>query len=101
MSEPPVIDRVSRILGDKLAWLFLVAAALSCYEVMMDWLFRAPTIWVHDSSIMLCSTAFLFGGAYALQRREHIRITVLYDYFSPWWQWVCDIVSLALTLVYL
>ena len=101
MSEPPVIDRVSRILGDKLAWLFLVAAALSCYEVLMDWLFRAPTIWVHDSSIMLCSTAFLFGGAYALQRREHIRITVLYDYFSPWWQWVCDLVSLVLTLVYL
>ena len=101
MSELPVIDRISRTLGDKLAWFFFIVAILSCYEVLMDWLFRAPTIWVHDSAIMLCSTAFLFGGAYALQRREHIRITVLYDYFSPRLQRICDIVALFLSLIYL
>ena len=103
MSDPrlPPVDRLSLFLGDKLYWLFLLAAILSCYEVLMDWLFRAPTVWVHDSTIMLCSTAFLFGGAYALQRREHIRITAAYDYFSPAVKRWCDIFTYILSLVYL
>jgi TRAP-type mannitol/chloroaromatic compound transport system permease small subunit len=67
----------------------------------MDWLFRSPTIWVHDSTIMLCSTCFLLGGAYALQRREHIRITVIYDCFSPNVKHWCDIFTTILTLLYL
>lgn len=95
------VDRLSKFLGEKLSWLFLIAVALSCYEVMMDWLFRSPTVWVHDSTIMLCSTCFLFGGAYALQRREHIRITVVYDWFSPRIQHWCDIFTLILSLLYL
>ena len=97
----PLIDRWSKVIGDKLSWLFLVAVILSCYEVMMDWLFRAPTIWVHDSTIMLCSTCFLFGGAYALQRREHIRITVIYDMFGSRLRRGCDILTTVFTLVYL
>ncbi len=99
-NETP-IDRLSRRIGEVLCWLFLVAAALTCYEVISDAVFRAPTIWVHDSTIMLCSTAFLFGGAYAMQRREHIRITVVYDLLGPRARWLLDLVSLVLTLVYL
>ncbi|MFO1349222.1 MAG: TRAP transporter small permease subunit [Gammaproteobacteria bacterium] len=96
-----IIDRVSRITGETLSWLYLVAALISCYEVMMDWLFNAPTIWVHDATIMLCSICFLLGGAYALERREHIRITSVYDLFSPRIKRWCDIVTLFLTLIYL
>lgn len=95
------MDRLSQRTGNAVCWLFLVAAALSCYEVLMDWLFRAPTVWVHDSSIMLCAACFLLGGAYALERGDHIRITVLYDQFSAAWQRRCDILITALSLVYL
>ena len=67
----------------------------------MDSVFRAPTIWVHDSTVMMSATCFLFGGAYALQRREHIRITFLYDAFGPRAQYACDLVGLVLALIYL
>ena len=49
----------------------------------MDSVFDAPTIWVHDATIMLGAICFLFGGAYALQRRDHIRITFIYDALPP------------------
>jgi TRAP-type mannitol/chloroaromatic compound transport system permease small subunit len=103
MSElnPTSIDRLSQWTGENLSWLFLIAVVLSCYEVIMDWLFRSPTIWVHDSTIMLCSTCFLFGGAYAMQRREHIRITVIYDWFSSNVKHWCDVFTFILTLLYL
>jgi TRAP-type mannitol/chloroaromatic compound transport system permease small subunit len=101
ISDLPHVDRLSRALGDRLAWLFLISAALTCYEVTMDAVFDAPTIWVHDATIMLGAICFLFGGAYALQRRDHIRITFLYDALPPSLQRACDLVGLLCGLVYL
>ena len=101
--EPPLptlVDRLSRRLGEAACWLFLVAAAISVYEVFMDSVFRAPSVWVHDSTIMLCATGFMLGGAYAMQRREHVRITVVYDHMSPRVQRWCDLVTLSLALIY-
>lgn len=101
MGPLPLIDRLSTWSGRGLSWLFLVCAGLTCYEVFMDSVFRSPTIWVHDSTVMMSATCFLFGGAYALQRREHIRITFLYDAFGPRAQYACDLVGLVLALIYL
>lgn len=95
------IDRLSRRLGDHVAWLFLVAALLTCIEVISDAFFNSPTIWVHDSTIMLCATAFLVGGAYAMQRDEHIRINVIYDLFGRRTRWVLDLITYLLSALYL
>ncbi len=95
------VDRLTRAIGNRLAWLFLISAALTCYEVLMDWVFRAPTIWVHDTTLMMSATCFLFGGAYALERREHIRITFLYDALPAPARRVCDLIGLVVGLLYL
>ncbi len=101
MATPRKIDRLSRAVGNRLAWLFLIAAGLTCLEVFLDWVFRSPTIWVHDTTIMMNATCFLLGGAYALERRDHIRITFLYDAMSPRIRLWCDRLTLTLTLIYL
>ena len=101
MADPTVVDRVSRTVGEKLSWLFLVSVVLTCYEVLMGWVFRAPTIWVHDATIMMSATCFLLGGAYALQGGHHIRITFVYDLMPPPAQRLCDLIGLLLTLIYL
>ena len=101
MADPTVVDRVSRTVGDKLSWLFLVSVVLTCYEVLMGWVFRAPTIWVHDATIMMSASCFLLGGAYALQGGHHIRITFVYDLMPPAVQRLCDLIGLVLALVYL
>ena len=101
MADPTVVDRVSRTVGEKLSWLFLVSVVLTCYEVFMGWVFRAPTIWVHDATIMMSATCFLLGGAYALQGGHHIRITFVYDLMPPPAQRLCDLIGLLLTLIYL
>ena len=97
----PPVDRFTKLVGDKACWLFLSAAAIACYEVFMDSAFRAPTIWVHDLTIMMCSTAFLLGGSYAAQRRQHIRITVIYDLMPKNVRLLCDKLTLLLALFYL
>lgn len=100
MQLPP-IDRFSRTVGRTICWLFLVAVVISVFEVVSDWVFNSPTIWVHDLTIILCSACFLLGGAFAMQRQEHIRITVLYDLFGRRTKRWVDIVSLALALFYI
>jgi TRAP-type C4-dicarboxylate transport system permease small subunit len=94
------IERWSRRTGEVCAWLFLLAALLTGYEVISASLFAAPTIWVHDLTTMLCVIGFLVGGAYAQARREHIRITSLYDLLPAGARRVCDVLGLALATFY-
>lgn len=95
------VDRLSRYIGEKISWLYLIAVIFSVYEVVRDSIFGAPTIWVHDLTIMLCAVCFLLGGAYAMQRREHIRITAVYEFLPRKIKRWLDIVSLVLALIYM
>ena len=82
MQLPP-IDRINRFVGRTVCWLFLVAVIISVFEVVSDWV------------------CVLLGGAFAMQRQEHIRITVLYDLFGRGTKRWVDIVSLTLALFYI
>jgi TRAP-type mannitol/chloroaromatic compound transport system permease small subunit len=101
MADPNLVDRTSRAVGDTLSWLFLISVALTCYEVFMGSVFRAPTIWVHDSTTMMSATCFLLGGAYALQQGQHIRITFVYDLMPARVRRLLDLFGLGLGLIYL
>jgi len=101
MADPNVVDRTSRRVGETLSWLFLISVALTCYEVLMGSAFRAPTIWVHDSTTMMSATCFLLGGAYAMQQGQHIRITFLYELMPVRARRAMDIAGLMMGLIYL
>lgn len=92
-----LVDQLARRLGEALAWLFAVAMALIAYEVVRRYGFNKPTIWVHDLTIALCGICFVFGGAYALQRNEHIRITTIAERLSQpvrrWLTFAHDVLS--------
>ena len=66
-------------LGEKLSYVFLISVIIPCYEVVMRYVFNAPTTWVHDGATALSATGFLMAGCYCLQARRHIAITVIYD----------------------
>ncbi len=95
------VDRLSLWLGRMLAWVFLAAVALTAWEVLMRYVFNSPTIWVHDLVIALTALAFIFGGSYALQRREHIRITSLYDRMPARWRHACDLLNALAIIVFM
>ena len=95
------VDRLSLWLGRTLAWVFLIAVALTAWEVLMRYVFNSPTIWVHDLVIALSALAFIFGGAYSLQRAEHIRISTLYDRMPPLWRRGCDLLNALAIIVFM
>jgi C4-dicarboxylate transporter, DctQ subunit len=48
-------------------------------EVVLRYVFNAPTIWAHETTIFLCAVAFIYGGLYGVARNTHIRVVIFYD----------------------
>ncbi len=101
MPDKGPVDRLSRWLGETLSWLFYAAVAFTAFEVFMRYVMNAPTIWVHDLVIAITAIAFVAGGAYALERGEHIRISSLYDRLPASARLWLDRIGLALTTLFL
>jgi len=83
--EPRAIAEAGR-LGrwvDKGGVLFAAGIVVSMLillnEVLLRYLFNAPTIWAHETTIFLCGAAFLYGGLYCTARDRHIRVVLVYD----------------------
>lgn len=95
------IDRLSILLGDHLSYLFLVVVAITAYEVVMRYGFNAATVWVTQGAIFLSAVCFIFGGAYALQKDQHIAITSIYEAVSPPVRRVFDLLRGLIAVTYL
>lgn len=74
-----MIDRINRWLGENLCWLYLVAVAATAYEVVMRYLFNAPTDWAFELTILLCAICYLLAGGWVTQKDVHIAITTALD----------------------
>ena len=86
--EPVVVpqDPLSRLLlplGRPIAAAFLLITAFTFFEVVMRYVFDAPTVWVHETTIAMTAICFAFGGAYCLGSDRHIRVVLLYDAAGP------------------
>jgi TRAP-type C4-dicarboxylate transport system permease small subunit len=61
----------------------VIAMLILINEVVLRYVFNAPTIWAHETTIFLCGAAFLYGGLYCTARDRHIRVVLIYDALSP------------------
>jgi TRAP-type mannitol/chloroaromatic compound transport system permease small subunit len=78
-----VIDSISEWSGRTVSWLVLVLTLVLGYEIVMRYVFNAPTKWAFDISYMLGGAYFMLGEAYTLLKKRHVRIDIFYMRFSP------------------
>lgn len=93
------IDRTVIAIGKALSFCYALSIAVTIYDVCND-IVGSPTIWVYDVVTTAIAVAFVIGGSWALQRREHIQITALFDRYSPRTKLICDAIGYAGTLLY-
>lgn len=104
--EPPSsgqlfwIDRLTIGIAHALSYLFGIVVLLSCWDIFLDIAFESPTIWVYEAVTTMIAVAFLLGGAYALQRDAHIRVTPVYDRMPRRMRRIVDIIWLIGLQVY-
>ena len=93
-------DRVSLFLGRVTMLLIVILVAVMAFEVMMRYVFEAPTLWANEMSLWMAAFVFLLAGLYSMQQRNHIRIFLLYDVMPRWAQRICDVISTLLIAVF-
>ena len=84
-----MIDRLNRLLGERLCYLYLVAVAITAYEVVMRYLFhRADLLGVRADDPARARSATCCPAASSPLQRRHIAITSVYDLMPApirWW----------------
>ncbi|GHB21975.1 TRAP transporter small permease subunit [Salinicola rhizosphaerae] len=71
------MDRLSAFIGYGCAVLFFVCILLSAFEVVMRYVFNAPTQWTFETVMAVCATSWVLASGYVTQRRRHIAITMI------------------------
>ena len=87
------VTRLSGAVGMVVAWLMFSTVTIIAYEVFMRYALNRPTIWVHELTILLSAVGYLFAGAFTLSKRDHIRVSLLYDRQSPRVRTILDAVN--------
>ncbi len=90
-----ILDSISEWSGSIVCWLVLIFTLTLGWEIVMRYVFNAPTKWAFDMSYMLGGTYFWLGAAYTSLKKGHVRIDLFYRKFSRRTQALVD-VSLSL-----
>ncbi|MEP6018263.1 MAG: TRAP transporter small permease [Paracoccaceae bacterium] len=93
-------DRAAVFIGRVTMILIVLLTSVMLYEVLLRYVFEAPTLWANELSLWLAGFVFLCAGLYAMQQRSHIRIYLIYDMFPRWLQRICDVISTLLIVAF-
>jgi TRAP-type mannitol/chloroaromatic compound transport system permease small subunit len=85
-------DNLSAWFGKAFAWLIVLMAVGTGYEVFVRYVLNSPTAWALDVSFIMYGTLFMMGGAYTLSRGGHVRGDFLYRLWQPKTQAKVDLV---------
>jgi len=73
-----LVDGISTATGKLCAWLMFAVGFFISYEVVMRYLFTAPTIWVDEVSRILLVWSTFLGGAYLIKHHGMVTIEVFF-----------------------
>jgi len=87
------IEAISIRIGNMAAYCIPAMMVVTSYEVVMRYLFKAPTIWALETTEYLFLASTALGGAIVYQRKAHINVSVLYDRLPPKAQALLEILT--------
>ena len=85
-------DTLSASMGKAFSWCIVILMGGTCYEVVMAYVFNAPTLWNFDFSLQMYGAIFMMAGAYTLATEAHVRGDVIYRLFPTKVQGWIDLV---------
>ncbi len=95
-----IFDRWIISIGNILSLFFLVCTSIIILEIVLRYIFNSPTIWIHETTVFICSILFLYAGSFTLAKNKHIRITMLHDILPNKFKYIIDMFVLFINLIY-
>ena len=85
-------DHLSTSIGKAFYWCIVILMVGTVYEVIMAYVFNAPTLWNFDFSMQMYGAILMMSGAYCLATESHVRGDVIYRLFKPKTQGWIDLI---------
>ena len=76
------IDSISEWSGKLISVLIFFLTFLLLYDVIMRFVFNAPTIWCHELALHIFGAYAVLAGPYVLRHDEHVNTDIVYRLFS-------------------
>ena len=74
-------DKFTEKASKPASFLVFFMMLITSTEVIARYVFNHPTTWAWPLNRQIFGVFILVAGAYAMSKREHIRIEILYDHF--------------------
>ncbi len=78
-----LIDGLNEIVGRIISVVAIVLTAVIIYDVVLRYVFHAPTRWGFDVNKHLYGFYFVMLGGYALRHGAHVRVDLVTEKLSP------------------
>ncbi|EEE37731.1 TRAP transporter, DctQ-like membrane protein [Rhodobacteraceae bacterium KLH11] len=72
------IDRLALNAGEFVSYWAVIAVFVYYYEVIVRYVFNAPTNWAHESMYLMFGVQYLIAGSYAMLTESHVRVDIFY-----------------------
>ena len=95
-----VIDTVSEWTGKLCAWSLFAVGCFITYEVVMRYVFNAPTIWVDEISRVLMVWSVYVSAAFALKYKEMVVIDLAFRTPGTLGRKLCDSFAILFMFVF-
>lgn len=93
------IDSLNDWLGKIFSFIIVVMIGVMIMEVVVRYVFDAPTKWAVEMSGLIYGAHFMLGAAYALLYGAHISMDAVYSRFSLRTRAIMDLITFPLFLV--
>lgn len=87
------INAISEWSGEILKYLLIAITILVFGEVVLRYVFNAPTIWGYEITEYLFGSLSLMGGAYCLRYKIHVNVSFLPNRLSTKGKAILEIVT--------
>ena len=94
-----IIDKLNERIGKTVSWLTIILVLVTCYDVVVRYIFRESSAAFQELEWHLFAILFLVGGAYTLKIDDHVRVDIFYSRFSKEKKALVDFVGSILFLI--
>ena len=86
-----IVDRINEWVAKLVSWAVILIIGSTAYEVMMRYVFAAPTEWSFEFNYLLHGSYFMLVGAFTFAVRGHVNVDIFYSRFSPRGRAIADL----------
>lgn len=96
-----IVERLVDRIGVLTSFMIFALIGLLSWGVFTRYGLNRPSIWANELASMLYAVYFLIGGSFAMVRRQHVNVDIIYARF-PWrWKAITDIATSLLFFLYI